>query len=48
MAEGHDYFAMGGMGVSDDNNLVAFGVDTVSRRQYTVIQGPFHRRDAGG
>jgi oligopeptidase B len=36
MAEGHDYFAMGGMRVSDDNNLVAFGVDTVSRRQYTV------------
>ena len=27
MAEGHDYFAMGGMRVSDDNNLVAFGVD---------------------
>ena len=36
MAEGHDYFAMGGMGISDNNNLMAFGVDTVSRRQYTV------------
>ena len=32
MAEGFDYFSMGGMRVSDDNNLVAFGVDTVSRR----------------
>ena len=28
--------ALGGMRVSDDNNLLAFGVDTVSRRQYTV------------
>jgi oligopeptidase B len=36
LAEGHDYFAVGGMGVSDDNRLLAFGVDTVSRRQYTV------------
>lgn len=36
LAEGHDYFAVGGMGVSDDNRLMAFGVDTVSRRQYTV------------
>ena len=36
MAEGHDYFSMGGMRVSDDNNLLAFAVDTVSRRQYTV------------
>lgn len=36
LAEGHDYFALGGMAVSDDNRLLAFGVDTVSRRQYTV------------
>ncbi len=36
LAEGHDYFAVGGMRVSDDNRLLAFGVDTVSRRQYTV------------
>ena len=36
LAEGHDYFAVGGMGVSDDNRLLAFGVDTVGRRQYTV------------
>ncbi len=36
LAEGFDYFAVGGMGVSDDNRLMAFGVDTVSRRQYTV------------
>ena len=36
LAEGFDYFAVGGMGISDDNRLMAFGVDTVSRRQYTV------------
>ena len=36
LAEGYDYFAVGGMRVSDDNRLLAFGVDTVSRRQYTV------------
>ena len=36
LAEGHDYFAVGGMGVSDDNRILAFGVDTVSRRQYNV------------
>lgn len=36
LAEGFDYFALGGMRVSDDNRLLAFGVDTVSRRQYTV------------
>ena len=34
MAEGHDYFSIGGIAVSPDNSLAAFGVDTVSRRQY--------------
>ncbi|MFT3901754.1 MAG: S9 family peptidase [Niabella sp.] len=36
MAEGHAYFAVGGLSVSDDNNLLAYGVDTVSRRQYVI------------
>jgi len=36
MAEGHDYFQIGGLSVSPDNNMMAFGVDTVSRRLYTI------------
>lgn len=36
MAEGHPYYAASGFDVSDDNNLLAFGVDEVSRRQYTI------------
>ncbi len=36
MAEGHEFFNLGGIGVSLDNKLAAFGVDTVSRRQYTL------------
>jgi oligopeptidase B len=35
-AEGHDYFQLGGLNVSPDNTLVAFAVDTVSRRQYVI------------
>ena len=36
LAEGHSYFAVGGRSVSPDNNLLIYGVDTVSRRQYTL------------
>ena len=36
MAEGHDYYHVAGYTVSMDNNLIAFGVDTVSRRLYTI------------
>jgi oligopeptidase B len=36
MAEGYKYFQVGGLNISEDNNLLAFGVDTVSRRQYTI------------
>ena len=36
MAKGHSYFNLGGVNVSDDNKWVAFGVDTVSRRQYII------------
>ncbi len=36
MAEGHPYYAVAGFSVSEDNKLLAFGVDEVSRRQYTI------------
>ena len=36
LAKGHDYFQLGGLSVSPNNKLVAFSVDTVSRRQYTL------------
>lgn len=36
MAENHAYFHLGGLNVSPDNKLVAFGIDTVSRRNYTI------------
>ena len=36
MAEGYDYFSLGGVEVSDDNKVSAFGIDTVSRRLYTI------------
>jgi len=36
MAKGHAYFQLGGLNVSEDNKWCAFGVDTVSRREYTI------------
>lgn len=36
MAEGHAYYQLAGLNVSADNKLLAFGVDTVSRRKYTL------------
>jgi oligopeptidase B len=36
MAKGHVYFNLAGLSVSEDNKMIAFGVDTVSRRQYTI------------
>ncbi len=36
MAEGHEYFHLGGLNVSDNNKLLAFSVDTISRRQYDL------------
>lgn len=36
MAEGHAYFAVTGYQVSQDNKLLAYAVDTVSRRQYNI------------
>ena len=36
LAKEHDYFQLGGLNVSTNNKLVAFAVDTVSRRQYVI------------
>ena len=36
LAEGQDFFMLGGLSVSPDNKLIAYGVDTVSRRKYTI------------
>ncbi|RMA64534.1 S9 family peptidase [Ulvibacter antarcticus] len=36
MAEGHSYYNLRGLNVSEDNKLVSFGVDTLSRRNYTI------------
>jgi oligopeptidase B len=36
MAKGQSYFNLSGISVSEDNKWVAFGVDLVSRRQYTI------------
>ncbi|MBC7381665.1 MAG: S9 family peptidase [Bacteroidia bacterium] len=36
MAEGKSYFAITGFEVSTNNKLIAFGVDEVARRQYTI------------
>ncbi len=35
-AEGHSYYRMVGLSISPDNTHIAFGVDTVSRRKYTI------------
>ena len=36
LSAGHDYFNLKGISISPDNHYAAFGVDTVSRRQYTI------------
>jgi len=36
MAKGHSYYRLSGLNVSPDNKWVAYGVDTVSRRQYVL------------
>ncbi|MFZ6009234.1 MAG: S9 family peptidase [Bacteroidota bacterium] len=36
LAKGHEYCQVTGLSVSEDNNLLAYGMDTVSRRRYTV------------
>ncbi|MBK8053129.1 MAG: S9 family peptidase [Saprospiraceae bacterium] len=36
LAEGHEYYAVGGRTVSPDNKILAYSEDIVSRRQYTI------------
>ncbi|MFQ6092166.1 MAG: S9 family peptidase [bacterium] len=36
MAEGYAFYHVAGRSVSENNKFLAFGVDTVSRRQYTI------------
>ena len=36
LAEGHSYFAVGGSSISPNNEIIMYGVDTVSRREYTL------------
>lgn len=36
LAKGHAYFQIGGRAVSPDNKLLAYGIDTVSRRQFKI------------
>ncbi|WP_430438132.1 S9 family peptidase [Polaribacter uvawellassae] len=36
LARGHEYFQLGGLNISPNNELAAFSVDTVSRRQYVL------------
>lgn len=36
LASGHSYYQIGGLSVSPDNRYLAFGEDTVSRRQYKI------------
>ncbi len=36
MADGFEYYAIGGASVSTNNRILAYGVDTLSRRKYTI------------
>ena len=36
MSEGHEYFRIGGIDISPNNKIMAYSVDTVSRRLYTI------------
>ena len=36
LAEGHAYYTVGGLSISPDNKMLCFGVDSVSRRIYTL------------
>ncbi len=36
LAQGHNYYHLTGLEISPDNNIAAYGEDTVSRRKYTL------------
>jgi len=37
LAEGHNYFQIGGFSVSENSKILAYSIDTVSRRRYTIF-----------
>ncbi|MCA0932293.1 S9 family peptidase [Lutimonas saemankumensis] len=37
LAKGHEYYALTSLNVNRANNVAAFGVDTISRRQYDIM-----------
>lgn len=37
LAKEHEYYQVGGMKISHDNTLLAYGIDTLSRRQHTIL-----------
>lgn len=37
MAQGHDFYKLSGINVSPNNNLIAYGVDAVGRREYSLF-----------
>jgi len=37
MAKGFSYYNLAGLSVSEDNKLISFGVDTLSRRKYDIF-----------
>ncbi|MDI9864780.1 S9 family peptidase [Flectobacillus sp. DC10W] len=36
LAKGHDYFSIGGYDISDNEQILAYSIDTISRRNYTL------------
>ncbi len=37
MAQGHEFYKLSGINVSPNNNLIAYGVDAVGRREYSLF-----------
>lgn len=37
MAEGHKFYRVTGLSISPDNNKLSYGVDTISRRKYSIF-----------
>ena len=37
ISKGHEYFRIGGIDISPDNKIMAYSVDTISRRLYTCL-----------
>ena len=48
MAEGYSYYQVGSWDVSPDNKLIAYSVDTLSRRKYTIFIKNFETGEVYG